>query len=615
MTLINFFLRSFLVFAALLVAGVVPLADAHGASTHSTKLAFYILNDPSQLDQDIQAVCCGEDVQWIPSDTVETSAGKGEVWIKLPDLIDGNVIEISASTAQATLFEKADDDARWHISHSGKQLPVAARSLPRPDLAFKLNSFSDNSVERYVKIDHFTRLRISLKSQSLAEFGNSSEFRFTVRTVLLGFCAAMIVFNILVSAVTRQIVFLLNAAMIASMILFSISASGLGSYLFWSDVPGLDQQIYRIAPGLIAVTSSLFVSNIIADGKIPSVITKLNRAFGVFLCGGYVLSVLANSIFLYGLLVNLGILLMFLQLLLLVTNYCVGTNKSAVFLLPAGILVSGFVIRWFTFLWDWNYGPLQEHVLEVTLALEAITFSLILASRIRFYAASAAEARFKLSELKIGSANRFAKLQDSDRSRLASELHDSLGHYLAMARAQMEKISQEKNLSIDTKERIAHANAIVGDAILETRRISHDLHPAKLDHLGLKQSMQEIFRDLEDLHEITYELYLDFSEPDFSIDDNMQIYRIVQEATSNIVRHSNATHCSLRIQTLNGVAFFELADDGVGFDHISGDEEKRGLGLFSTRQRVLLLGGELEIVSKKGIGVRLNFSFNPTLLK
>ncbi len=604
--------RSFLNLLMLVFAACFGSTTSWASEPIERQIQFEILNNPATASGNIDQVCCGSQ-EWRLSNTVEVDRETNIAWIKLPELDGAQIIELSRGGLRMTLYERPMGATKWETSVMGTSVPFSQKALPVPETAFRLGQFNGQKTERFLKIDQPSNVIYIIDTWLEESFTRSSRERFALRIFLIGFCGAMVAFNLVVSLIAKQKIFILNAAMILSLIPMGLIVSGTGPFLLWPESPEWSRTLLTLSRAGSAIFPALFVSEFLSRGVLGSRVLNANRIFGALVGIGFLTVLITDNYTVYFAMILLSGILMLVQIALVIAAIAMGDRKSIIFLVPVIILFAGLSLRWAIMIFSLDQPWLRYHVLEFTLAVEAIAFSLILASRIRYYAAHASDARAELSRVEAESANKFAKLQDIDRSRLAGELHDSLGHGLAMASAQLAKVSSEKQLSDDAGERIDHARAIVTDAISETRRISHDLHPVRLRHLGLKQSLVELFVDLEMLHGIETTLTLDFNEQSLSNDNDMQIYRLVQEAVANVTKHSNAHCCSLTLCEDDDVIKFELKDDGDGFSELQQEHGRNGLGMFTMRQRASLLGGELEIDS--GDGVRLFFSFKPNSTK
>jgi signal transduction histidine kinase len=190
--------------------------------------------------------------------------------------------------------------------------------------------------------------------------------------------------------------------------------------------------------------------------------------------------------------------------------------------------------------------------------------------------------------------------QESERRRIALELHDSLGQTLAVIRNRTMMGLNAKNFpqALEQFREISEAST---HALRETREIAHNLHPAQIENLGLTTALRTLVKSVEGSTGIKCETDIEEVPASLSYEAAIVIYRISQETLTNIIRHSDASlvRFSLRIQEPRLVLTIE--DDGRGFQE---ELITKGLGLNGIRERAMMIGGEISIVSQPGEGTR-----------
>ena len=203
------------------------------------------------------------------------------------------------------------------------------------------------------------------------------------------------------------------------------------------------------------------------------------------------------------------------------------------------------------------------------------------------------------------------EVQESERQRIAIDLHDVLGQSLTMI-----KLSVEESLQLlaenDTEaavESLQQLKLKVKAALGEVRRVAMDLRPSTLDDLGILATLSWFFREIAALRQ-------DMKvERDFSIEERhvpaplkITIFRIIQEATNNVVKHANASCLKVSLKTSGNGLHLSIADDGDGFDLAEMANFcplNKGLGLLSMKERARLSGGCYELVSVPGQGTNV----------
>jgi signal transduction histidine kinase len=191
-------------------------------------------------------------------------------------------------------------------------------------------------------------------------------------------------------------------------------------------------------------------------------------------------------------------------------------------------------------------------------------------------------------------SGRILQLQDEERRKFSRELHDSLGQILSVAKMHLAELL-EKNPQDNL---LAQINTLLDQSITETRTISHLLHPPLLDEVGLHSALQWYLEGFSKRSGIETSMSLQPAEfPRLAAEVETAVFRIVQEALTNVFRHSGAGKASLNIEKNESEIVVLVRDNGKG---ISDDiAEFRpgsiGIGMAGMRQRVKEFGGDLKI--------------------
>lgn len=200
-------------------------------------------------------------------------------------------------------------------------------------------------------------------------------------------------------------------------------------------------------------------------------------------------------------------------------------------------------------------------------------------------------------------SGRVITAQEEERRRLARDLHDDLSQRLALLAVDVELLHRSET-SESATARLDQMAARVRDLSADVHRLSHQLHPAKLDQLGLVAAAGSWCRDLARQSGLAIDFRADDVPSALSADLRLCLYRIVQEALNNVVRHSGASAARVRLSAVDASLRLEIADNGRGFT-IDPAASAVGLGLLGMRERVRLVGGTLEVHSRPGEGTRV----------
>ncbi|MFC3607385.1 histidine kinase [Stutzerimonas tarimensis] len=198
---------------------------------------------------------------------------------------------------------------------------------------------------------------------------------------------------------------------------------------------------------------------------------------------------------------------------------------------------------------------------------------------------------------------RLIELQERERTRLAQVLHDDLGQYLAAIRAQACLLS----VQADNAEAVRRTAAILEAHSLHLqdgfRTLVRDLYPVMLEHLELDQAVRQLAGQWQSAQGIECRLRLDPQLPTLDIDRKVHLYRLLQEALTNIARHSRASRVQLQLRRHGRGLRLLLKDNGHGQP-----PGRPGIGLRSMAERASCLGGELRFRQRPGSGWSLYLS-------
>jgi len=185
--------------------------------------------------------------------------------------------------------------------------------------------------------------------------------------------------------------------------------------------------------------------------------------------------------------------------------------------------------------------------------------------------------------------------QESERARIASELHDSVGQKLLVI----------KN-SLTGKENVADVE-LVAETIKEVREMSHNLHPFQFEKLGLVKSLKNLIETFQKNSEIFYSEDIELADGLIDKEKEIYLFRMLQEGLSNVEKHASATACNLSSEELDDRVVFTLKDNGRGFK-FSANKTDIGLGLKTLKERAQFIGANLGIQSAPAKGTIITIS-------
>lgn len=203
---------------------------------------------------------------------------------------------------------------------------------------------------------------------------------------------------------------------------------------------------------------------------------------------------------------------------------------------------------------------------------------------------------------------RLISAQEQERKRLAGELHDSLGQNLSLVKNRIQLALAGAELSPAAVNHLEAASKLMTDCLNEVRNLAHDLRPLPIERAGLTDCLEALVQEVAESSAIRFEHRFENVDDLFPGEQATMVYRILQEALNNLVKHSHATAASVTVERDLHCVRLRIQDNGKGFDKsfVTGPHRIRtGIGLTSIGERVRMLGGSVDISTGPGQGTIL----------
>ncbi|UYN98316.1 MAG: cache domain-containing protein [Devosia sp.] len=249
-------------------------------------------------------------------------------------------------------------------------------------------------------------------------------------------------------------------------------------------------------------------------------------------------------------------------------------------------------------------ADLRSHIDTTFIIVAAITVPIVIVVFLVSFLVTMRERRLADTRLK-DLTQRVIDTQEEERARIARELHDGISQTMVAARYMLDlAASKVRNGAADAADVIDRGALGLNNAIKEVRRISHNLRPGMLDDLGLSAALDELTGNFSERTGIAVELKAVAFKNVVLPEARTALYRVAQEALTNIERHANASLVRITITSANGVHLV-IEDDGVGFADAPPRKRQSGLGLRNMQERMEHFGGRLEVrTSSEGTVLR-----------
>jgi signal transduction histidine kinase len=201
------------------------------------------------------------------------------------------------------------------------------------------------------------------------------------------------------------------------------------------------------------------------------------------------------------------------------------------------------------------------------------------------------------------------RAQEEERKRVARELHDEVGQALTII---MMDLAQTRDIlpneATEARKRVSQSRSVAERTLTDLRKLIYELRPEVLDQLGLVAALRSYIKSRLQTEDIKVQLNLNDMQNQLTLEVETILFRVVQEAINNILRHSRATIVEIEMEIEDSMVIATVKDNGIGFNVEAKLTNIESFGLLGIRERVAIVGGGLSIESKAGYGSCLKVS-------
>jgi len=199
--------------------------------------------------------------------------------------------------------------------------------------------------------------------------------------------------------------------------------------------------------------------------------------------------------------------------------------------------------------------------------------------------------------------------QEKERKRIAQDLHDAISNKLNIVSLNANLLAEENIASAESNKIAKSILSITGNVLESSRQIAHDLLPATLDKFGLEAALEELCEEISETKKFDVSCELGYKNTALSSEEELHLFRIVQELFNNTIKHSEATKIELNLVSNENTVSLHYKDNGKGFD-LENSKAKKGLGMSGIENRAVILNAEIEIKSNLGEGIDVKLKIN-----
>jgi PAS domain S-box-containing protein len=202
-------------------------------------------------------------------------------------------------------------------------------------------------------------------------------------------------------------------------------------------------------------------------------------------------------------------------------------------------------------------------------------------------------------------SRRLIEAQEQERTRIGRELHDDIGQRLSLLAIQLQQLNENSVILPEVRSSMGELHKQISEIAVDIQSLSHELHSAKLQYLGMAAAMKGFCREFGEQQKVE----IDFQSHDLpspaSADVSLCFFRVLQEALHNSAKHSGVRHFEVRLWGTSDEIHLTIKDSGAGFDREAA-KTSRGLGLISMEERLRLVKGTLSVDSQPKRGTTIH---------
>lgn len=498
------------------------------------------------------------------------------------------------------LFATAGGSVRF-TARAGDDFAFAGRAMPSRTPAFVVKPDPAASMEIFLRITSDSAMAAPVRIWDEQAFAAAAARQDAFYGIYFGFLVALLSYNLFLFAATREQSYLWYVGYMASTMLLQAQLTGYTDQLIWPDHGGLANPVTFTGFAALLVSGAQFVKSYLVGAnlgrQIPRVILAAQAA---------VFAIAASYPLLgYPIVIRLTMAATIVFMVVLVTALVVafvrGFRPARYVLIAFGALLPGAIVHMLHALGLIPGSFYVERALELSTAAEALLLSFALAGRINAVEAQRRRAAAALGAIERRFSGALLETQEGERRRIAGELHDAIGQNLVVVGNRLRSLLDGG--ASERERALGEVLSVNRETLEQVRGLARDLHPPELDRLGLSVSMARMVERAVAGTGITPSLALEPIDDALASEQKIQLYRIAQEATTNAVKHSDATRLSVSLRAQGPRCELSIEDNGRGFDPASTDG---GLGLATMRRRAALIGAAMTCAAGPEGGTRVH---------
>ncbi|MEM6582978.1 MAG: 7TM diverse intracellular signaling domain-containing protein [Pseudomonadota bacterium] len=535
----------------------------------------------------------GNGSHWVLIDLQRNEAAAPSQW--LLEISFANVDEIQA------LVEYADGQRYEYIS--GDEIAYNAWPVDYRKPTLPLFHLDEHSAKVYLRVINETPLSLPLSLVTVEQQLARQQTELFWYGIFYGAIVILALYNAVMFVSLKDKSYLYYVLYVLAFTMVQASTTGMGQQFLW---PTIDNATTRIALLAIILTNCLLVRFVIHFLSLEKYRPRLGRALHwLSLIVLIPAPFLALPHYAYTQFVIHTLSAISMAAVVASTLSVFSANRRpAIYLLASySVLFSAISLALLFQAGLIDHFHSIDYILAFAILVEAVVLSIGLSDRIATLRIQneRGERERRINQEKL--SQQLIKTRENERAEISEILHDTVNHDLAVARKRLEKIADlDQQGRVEGEHKTAEIDELLEKVINDVRNIAHLSHPQIVRHLGLEPALRSLLEKSFD-YSMQWDLYLD--EVPLSYDAQVFLYRAVQECITNIIKHSNASECLVRLHyhEESHRVQFTIRDDGSGFD---ASPEHWGFGLRILNEHCKSFGGTLTLQSTQQGGTTVS---------
>lgn len=544
----------------------------------------------------------------------------GEAWwiklivendTKLNQTLMAEMQNLHLNNIELYVVEPQSNKIIWHTK-TGDMLSFNNRPLSTREFVFDITVPKNTTYHCYFYIDNgFESISLPFYMHTPSSFARYEASFVSIFFIFSGGLFTMCLISLYIFINSKSSLFLYYSLFTISDLLWALSNYGFAFQWLWPENPFW----HNLSANFFPITSFvLFIPFIKEYFEIKKNFSRLNSVLNFYILIGIIFLIFfplgslyfnkdINSLMLNCIWILLISMFLIYSYIIIISIKKQPSKSNIIFSIGLIFMMVGAIMNVIRELTPLPVNSITEHIGMVLLWLEIILSSYAIALNINTLLIERTKLLIANAEHQKELLKTEINAQDSERKRLASDLHDDLGVLLSVAKIEASKVKNQSFL-ID----------ILDNSIKKISSITQQIHQSSVEQFGLADALEEFLITIENSvpFKFSYELDIQYS---ISKEYQVHIFRIATELINNCIKHSKANNVNFFIKNIiinnQKILLISIVDDGEGFDISS---QKRGLGLSNIESRVQIMNGNLNIESTihKGFSVQIEINVSQT---